>query len=155
VTEIRLDRVFTFGDQLSFLIPHEWLEGEEEGNNYLYHAPNAKSGWFRASLLTLKNTSRERLYEHLNERAKKESGDLYESGDNIVVAWEQMSDEDGVLICNYWWAVGHSHGPNCCHEALFSFTVVREGREDPETQEELSLIAQLVADAKFVEPNTA
>jgi hypothetical protein len=78
VSAIRLDRVSTFGDQLSFLIPHEWIEGENEGNNYLYHAPNADSGWLRASLLSLRNTSKEQLRDLLSERAEKHTGELYE-----------------------------------------------------------------------------
>ncbi|MGA2745245.1 MAG: hypothetical protein ABSE44_11200 [Candidatus Sulfotelmatobacter sp.] len=127
----------------------------EEGNNYLYHAPNADSGWLRASLLTLKDTSRERLCDLLNERAEKHGGDFYESGGNIVVAWEQLSEEDGIPICNYWWAVAHYHSLNVAHEALFSYTIPRERLEDPETQLTLSLLAKLVADARFAEPKIA
>jgi hypothetical protein len=77
VTEVRLDRVFTFGDQLSFLIPHDWVEADEEPDHYLYHAPNADSGWLRVSLITLRDSrtsSRERLQEVLQERAKKSMG---------------------------------------------------------------------------------
>jgi hypothetical protein len=155
VTQVRLDRVFTVGEQLSFLIPHEWIEDEEEVDHYLYHAPNANSGWLRVSLLTVKGpgkASQKRLHELLAERSRKENGQLYKSGDNIVVAWEQMSEEDGVPICNFWWAVGHSHGPDLGHEALFSYTVLRERREDPETQDFLSLLADLLADARFTAP---
>jgi hypothetical protein len=93
LSDIRLDRVTTFGGQLSFLIPHEWIESDEESGHYLYHAPNADSGWFRVSLLTLRkgDTSRAQLYKLLTHRADKEHGRLYESGENIVVAWEQLS----------------------------------------------------------------
>ena len=66
MTTTRLDRVLTFGDQLSFLIPYEWVEGEGEPDHYLYHAPNADSGWLRVSLITLKDpgkASREQLYK--------------------------------------------------------------------------------------------
>ena len=76
MTEVRPDRVFTFGDQLSFLIPHDWVEADEEADHYLYHAPKLR----------------------------------YESGENIVVAWEEISQENGASICNYWWAVAHSQG---------------------------------------------
>lgn len=155
MTTIRLDRVFIFGDQLSFLIPHEWIEEEEEPDYYLYHAPNADSGWFRVSLITLKGTSKaskEQLREILAERAQKEQGHLYESGENIVLAWQQTLEEGEEPITNFWWAVSHSHGPSLAHEALFSYTILRERGEYPETQETLSLIAQLVADARFAEP---
>ena len=153
MSEVRLDRVFTFGNQLSFLIPHEWIEADEEADHYLYHAPNADSGWFRVSLLTLRsgNASREHLYKLQAERADKERGHLYDCADNIVVAWEQISKENGMPICSCWWAVGHSHGPNLGYEALFSYTILHERRDDPETQETVALLAKLVADARFTE----
>ena len=151
----RLDRVFTYGDQLSFLIPHEWIEAPDEGGNYLYHAPDTDSGWLRASLLSLRNISREQLHQLLKRRADKRVGSLYESGDNIVISWEQLSVEDGIPICNYWWAVVHYHGPNLSHEALFSYTILRKQHEDPATKEILFLVAKLVADAQFTEPKAA
>jgi hypothetical protein len=157
VTSTRLDRVLTYGEQLSFLIPHEWIEGEEEPDHYLYHAPNADSGWLRVSLITLNSpgkSSREQLRELLLERAQKERGTLYDVGENVIVAWEKPSQEDGTAIWNYWWAVAHSHGPNLGHEALFSFTILRERHEDPATQATVSLVAKLVADARFSTPNT-
>lgn len=158
MTTARLDRVLTFGDQLSFLIPHEWIEGEEEPDHYLYHLPNADSGWLRVSLVTLKGpgkASKEHLRELLAERAQKERGDFYEVGDNIVAAWEQLSEENGVPICNHWWAVGHSYGPDLGHEALFSYTVLGDRREDTETRGTVGLLAKLVADATFAAPKIA
>jgi hypothetical protein len=94
VTTTRLDRVLTFGDQLSFLIPHEWIEGEQEPDHYLDHAPNDDSGWFLVRLITLRNPSKT-LHELLAVRVAKEQGDLWEVGGNSVVTWEQLSHEDG------------------------------------------------------------
>jgi hypothetical protein len=31
----RLDRVSVFGNTLSFLIPHDWIEGQSEDDHYL------------------------------------------------------------------------------------------------------------------------
>ena len=155
MSETRLDRVFTFGDQLSFLIPHEWIEADEESDAYLYHAPHADSGWLRVSLITvkdLKTSCRDRLLGFLKERARKESGELYESGENIVVAWERPSEQDGVLLYLYWWSVGHCHGSSLAREAMFSYTILRERRDDPDTQSTVSLIAELVANSRFTEP---
>lgn len=155
MTTIRLDRVSTFGEKLSFLIPHEWVEGSDETDHCLYHAPNTDSGWLRVSLITVTDPSkcsRERLGELLRERAQKEAGELYESGENIVAAWRQLSEESGVPICNYWWAVGHSFGPSLAREALFSYTVLRERSDDAETKGTVSLIGRLVADARFTDP---
>ena len=154
----RLDRVFLFGEQLSFLIPHEWVEEEEPGDHYLYHAPNANSGWLRVSLLTLRRpgeVSKEQLRAIFAERARKEQGELYESGDNIIVNWEQLSEENGIPICNYWWAVGHSHGADVAREALFSYTVVRTYCDTPESHETVALLAGLFASAQFASPNFA
>jgi hypothetical protein len=154
VSQVRLDRVVVFGDKLSFLIPHEWIEADDEPGTYLYHAPSADSGWFRVSLITLKETMAcsEELRELLADRAKKEGGELYESGENTVVAWEEASEQDGVPICLYWWAVGHCHRASLGREALFSYTILGDRHEDPATTETVALLAQLVADARFTEP---
>ena len=156
MTEIRLDRVSTFGDQLSFLIPHDWIESNEETDHYLYHAPHADSGWFRVSLLTLRGSGKaspERLREIMSKRARKEGGRLFEFGSNLVVAWEQLSQEDGVPIRDYWWAVSHSHSPDLGHEALFSYTVPRTRQDNPETNETVALLSRLVSDARFALPS--
>ena len=151
MTITRLDRVSIFGDKLSFLIPHEWIEEQEDGENYLYHAPNAESGWFRVSLITAPN-SPERLREHLAERAQQEHGRLYTAGDNIIVTWERPSEEDGVPIYHFWWAVGHSHEPELSREALFTYTVLLDRREDTQTRQTVSLLADLIANAEFYDP---
>jgi hypothetical protein len=157
VTTIRLDRVFPFNGKLSFLIPHEWTE-EYDTDHYLYQASNTDSGWLRVSLITLSNPgkcSKERLSELINERAQQEAGELYDSGENIVAAWKQLSEESGSPICNYWWAVAHSFGPNLAREALFSYTILRERSEDAETLEAVSLVGRLVADAQFPDSESA
>jgi hypothetical protein len=151
---IRLDRVFPFNEKLSFLIPHEWTE-EWDKDHYLYQAPNTDSGWLRVSLITLANPgecTKERLKELLTERARKESGELYESGENIVAAWKQLTEENGSPICNYWWAVSHSLGSNLGREALFSYTILRERSEETGTLETVSMIGRLVADTQFPDP---
>src|SRR5947208_2822793 len=53
-SSMRLDEVSIFGDKLSFLIPHEWVEGEGDDDHYLYHEPQADSGWLRVSLITVR-----------------------------------------------------------------------------------------------------
>ncbi len=148
---LRLDRVLPFNEKLSFLIPHEWTE-EYDTDHYLYQAPNTDSGWLRVSLITLTNPgkcSKERLRKLLNEREQNEAGELYESGENIVAAWKQLSEENGSLTCDYWWAVGHSFGPDLAREALFSYTVLRGRSEDSETRKTISLVGRLVAEAQF------
>ena len=150
VTTTRLDRVSIFGEQLSFLIPHEWEESDEDGKNYLYHAPKDRSGWLRVSLISIKkNCSREELRSLLDKRAVREDGRLFEAGDNLVVAWEKQSQEDGEPITHFWWAVGHYHEPTLSHEAMFSFTVLTEQKTASETVETVALLNQLVAQAEF------
>jgi len=153
VTDRRLDRVFIFRDQLSFLIPHEWIESEEDGENYLYHTPGATSGWLRVSLISIKPAapSKEELEKLLAERAEKEGGVLYRAGENIIAAWEQPSEEHEIPIINYWWAVGYCHGPHLSHEAMFSYTILQEKRDDFETKEMLTLLLELIAATQFAE----
>jgi hypothetical protein len=153
VTTTRLDRVFIFGDQLSFLIPHEWVEADEAGDSYLYHAPNADSGWLRASLISIKRgCSLGELRSLLDERAQKERGELFEVGDNLVVAWTKDSEEDGDPITHFWWAVGHYHEPKLSHEALFSYAVLLERKAEPEILRTVELLGELFSQAKFAPP---
>ena len=154
----RLDRVAVFGDQLSFLIPHEWLEADEKGDSYLYHAPNADSGWLRVSLISIKGPSErplEELRSHLADKAEVEHGELFEVDDNIIVEWTKDSEEDGDPITHFWWAVAHYHSPRLSHEALFSYTVLKARRADSETLETVELLGDLVSHARFSAPKTA
>jgi len=99
MSTIQLDRVFSFANQLSFQIPSEWVEDQEEGDHYLYHAPNTDSGWLRVSLITLKSpgkASKERVRAFLIKKTQKVHGKLYDYGSNIVVAWEQASKQGGL-----------------------------------------------------------
>ena len=84
----RLDRVLIFGDKLSFLISHEWVEDTSEAEDlYLYHAPGADSGWLRVSLITASNPSA-KARDLLKERAQSESGKFYQSEQNLIAEWE-------------------------------------------------------------------
>jgi hypothetical protein len=158
VTAQRLDRVAIFGDQLSFLIPHEWVESDEADDYCLYHAPDTDSGWLRVSLISNREPS-ERLPEELRsllaERADKRNGRLFESGSNIVVEWMKDSEQDGDPITQFWWAVAHYHGPTLSHEALFSYTVLTVRKTDAETLRTVELVRELVSQAKFTPPKVA
>jgi hypothetical protein len=142
VTTTRLDRIAIFGDQLSFLIPHEWVATEEEGDSYLYHAASADSGRFRASLISIKRGCSS------PRKAQEEHGHLFEVGNNLVVAWTKESEEGGDPITHFWWAVGHYHGSKLSHEALFSYTVLKERKTATETLETIE-IRGLLGHAEF------
>jgi hypothetical protein len=152
VTISRLDRVSIFGDKLSFLIPHEWVEDHDESQDvYLYHAPRTDSGWLRVSLITAKNSSA-KARDLLAERARQRNGKLRQLGPNSVATWEKPSQEDGVAIYQYWWAVLQSLGPELIREALFSYTVRADHRGNAETQDAVSLLSDLFCNAEFSDP---
>jgi hypothetical protein len=90
----RLDEVSIFGKKVRFLIPHEWVEGDEETHDYyLYQAPHADSeDWF----------------------ISEESG-------NYVERSEKRSHEDGSDIHIYYWKVANIVLPDRVLE-LFSHT---------------------------------
>jgi hypothetical protein len=115
---IRLDEVSIFGDKVSFLIPHEWVEGEDEGNAYLYHAPETDSGWLRVSLITV-NTDEptERLQQLF---ADSDDLTISEKNGNYVDRSEKRSHEDGNDIHIYYWKVANVVLPDCVLEAVFS-----------------------------------
>ena len=93
----RLDRVSIFGDKLSFLIPHEWVETFDD-DYYVYHHPETESGWLRVTLLTVRTGD-----EAPAGRLKK----IFESKENVIVEYqtgnfisisEKDSEEDGNRI---------------------------------------------------------
>lgn len=89
MSNARLARVLVLGDPLGFQIAHEWIESAEQVDHYLYHLPNADSGWFPVSRITVRGeqkASRRHLLELLRQQANKGQGTFYEFGNNIVVA---------------------------------------------------------------------
>jgi hypothetical protein len=142
----RLDEVFIFGERVRFLIPHEWVEGDEEGNDtYLCHAPNSDSGWLRVSLITVNtNEPEERL-----ERLFADSGGWFisEKTGNYVERSEKRSHEDGSDIHIYYWKVANVVLPDRVLEAVFSYTILAARCEELETKETVALVGQLVSEA--------
>src|SRR5262249_50423002 len=137
-----------FGDKLRFLIPHEWVEGEDENNTYLYHAPNTNSGWLRVSLITVNTV------EPAMERLRAIFGDSTTTTDsktgNLVELTEKDSLEDGSPIHIYSWKVANAVPPNVVREAIFSYTVLAAQMQDSETQRTVRLLSELVSQAVFV-----
>jgi hypothetical protein len=149
MTKIRLDEVSIFGDKLRLLIPHEWVEGEDENNTYLYRAPNTDSGWLRVSLITV-NTA-----EPAMERLRAIFGDSTTTTTdsktgNLVELTEKDSLEDGTSIHIYYWKVANAVPPNVVREAIFSYTVLAAQMQDSETQRTVRLLSELVSQAVFV-----
>lgn len=145
----RLDEVTIFNDKLTFLIPHEWIEAESgEDGTYLYQVPDARSGWFRVSLITIDNIARpaERLEEifsdHKNVSANEATG-------NLIRRTEKNSAEDGVPLHICYWFVGGCVPPHSVYKAVFSYTVLFDVLNDDDTQEEVRLLEQQVSEARF------
>jgi hypothetical protein len=145
----RLDQVFTFGDKLSFLIPHEWIEGESghEGT-YLYHYPDADSGWLRVTLLTSKGSGdrAERVEEPFR---KKKDFWVDEKTGNLVNSYEKDIEQDGDLLHIYYWLVGNFVPPDLVHEAVFSYTILREKANDEENQAMINVLSRVLPRADF------
>jgi hypothetical protein len=145
----RLDEVFTFGDQLSFLIPHEWIEGDSDDDGiYLYHYPDADSGWLRVSLLTLKGCAdpAERLHDLFR---KKPSYWVEEETENLVHTFEKDTEQDGDLLHMYYWQVGNFVKPDLVQEAIFSYTILRDRVKDKSNLRMISVLSQVLPRAKF------
>jgi hypothetical protein len=144
---IRLDEVSVFGGKVRFLIPHEWVEGEDEGNTYLYHAPETDSGWLRVSLITVNtNEPAERLQQLF---ADSDDLTISEKNGNYVNRSEKSSQGNGNDIHIYYWKVANVVLPNRVLEAVFSYTILAEKRNEMETHETVKLVGQLVAEAIF------
>jgi hypothetical protein len=142
----RLDEVSIFGEKVRFLIPHEWVEDESEEDTYLYHAPEAKSGWLRVSLITVRtDTPEERLRGLFSDSEYFTS----EQQGNLVARSEKQSRENGAQIYIYYWQVANAVQPNRVFQAVFSYTVLADKCEEPETQKSVELVGDLVSEAVF------
>lgn len=146
--QIRLDEVGVFSEKLRFLIPHEWVEVDDGADNvYLYQAPPTDSGWLRVSLITLNtNEPEERL-----QRLFADSGDIFisEKRGNYVESSEKHSHENGNDIHIYYWKVANVVLPDRVLEAVFSFTILAEKKEETESRETVKLVGDLVSETLF------
>ena len=145
---MRLDEVTVFGGKLSFFIPHDW-EQEDEDGDLLYHPPNADSGWFRVSLITVKSvdgTAAERLKRGFEDKGNVTQNE--ETG-NWISTRQKDSEEAGVKIRIYYWFVGNVVGPDLMRRAIFSYTVLLDRASDDETKEMLDLLGQIAGLANF------
>ena len=148
----RLDEVSVFNGRLTFLIPHEWIEGESgEDGTYLYHAPDARSGWFRVSLITTSNVARpaDRLVQLFRNH---DNVSVTEATGNLIGRREKDSEEDGTPLHIFYWFVGGCVPPDRVCEAVFSYTVQSNALDNNETQSEVMLLGQLVSKAHFNPP---
>ena len=146
----RLDAVSIFNDKLTFLIPHEWIEVESDENDvYQYQLPDAKSGFFRISLITGHGPA-----EKLRKSFQKEHGnvEVNPATGNFLARSEKASTQDGTRLHIYYWFVGGSVAPDVIREAVFSYTVLADLSDDSETQSDVKIIGQLIADARFDRP---
>lgn len=146
----RLDAVSIFNDKLSFLIPHEWIEVESDENDvYQYQLPDATSGFFRVSLITAHGPA-----EKLRVNFRKNHGqvEVNPTTGDFIARSEKASTQDGTRIHIYYWFVGGSVAPDVICEAVFSYTVLAHLRDNIETQSDVKIIGELVADARFDRP---
>lgn len=145
----RLDQVFTFGEKLSFLIPHEWIEGKsEEPDTCLYHYPDDDSGWLRVSLVTRRVIGDPA--EHLQEffRKKKDYWVEAKTG-NLVNNYDKDIEQDGELLHIYYWIVGNYIPPDLVSEAIFSYTIPRGRVNDEGNQDMINVLSQALPRANF------
>ena len=145
----RLDEVSIFKGKLSFLIPHEWIEGESgDSEEYLYQAPDGRSGWLRVSLITTKGVAdpSERLGKLFGESENVTRNEL--TG-NLIRRSEKDTVEDGDKIHIHYWFVGGIVLPDIACEAVFSYTVLAENVSEATTKSEIQVLDQLLSKARF------
>jgi hypothetical protein len=148
-TSRRLDRVTIFNGKISFLIPHEW-EQFDEGDDYLYRVPNATSGWFRVSLITLNPKGSETQFDCLEGLfAGRDNVTEDEQTGNRIYAFEKDSEEAGHKIHQYKWLVANAASPGAVREAVFSYTVLQEFQVSDETASMVELLRQVVSGTDF------
>jgi hypothetical protein len=144
----RLDRVLVFGDKLSFLVPHEWVE-TTENDHYLYQRPGTYSGWLRVSLITSKPVNETPAQCLARIFRGRDDTTVDERTGNVVCASEKNSEENGVKIRLYYWKVANIVPPDFVYEAVFSYTVLLDRVKDEETALTVKLVGQLAGQAEF------
>jgi hypothetical protein len=144
---IRLDEVSIFNHKLRFFIPHHWVEGEDEADTFLYHAPGTDSGWLRVSLITAQAADPNERLQALLPMA--DCLLINEANGNRVKRSEKRSHEDGSDLHIYNWIVGNAVLPNRVFEAVFSYTILAERINDRETKQTVELLEGLVSQAVF------
>jgi hypothetical protein len=148
--KLRLDRVYLFQNQVSFLIPHEWVEGHANGNFYFYHAPEADSGWLRVSLITPRMTQESaanEIQQLENDWVNDPKVFVFreENTGNLLKKWEKSDTEDGTDIHLYYWSVANTVKPDKVLVALFSLTILADRIDAPETRYLVSLMEGLIS----------
>jgi len=155
---IRLDRVFAFRNQISFLIPHDWVEADASDDFYLYHAPQTESGWLRVSLTTLAltgETPSERLQRLQDKWLEDEGVRVFheEETRNLLKKWEKDTVEDGEPIHLFYWSVANKVEPDSVLVALFSYTVLSDRMNELGTIDTVNLVEELVSMTLFSRPH--
>ena len=146
---VRLDRVSIFGNKLSFLIPHEWVERLDD-DHYIYQEPETDSGWLRVSLLTVTTVAGEVPAQRLKQLySGKENVTVEGETGNVVCTCEKDSEESEKHIHLYYWNVANVVPPDLVREAVFSYTILRDRMDDEETKQAVRTIGQLVSQAEF------
>lgn len=149
---VRLDQVFTYGNQLSFLIPQDWKE-IDEGDCYCYEQPD-QQGWLRVSLFTARGQgkgSKANASESLKNEAKQLGRDYFELGDNLVQRWKEFSEREGISACNCHWTVSRCFPADVNKKALFTFTLPSARLHAPKTKQLIELLSELFSKAEFSE----
>jgi hypothetical protein len=140
----RLDQVVSFGDKLGFLIPHEWIEGESgRDGTYVYHYPDADSGWLRVNLVTSKVSGNpaERLQELFQNKVNCW---VEEKTGNLVSNYEKDLEQDGEDLHTYYWLVGNCVPPGLIREAIFPYTILRDRINDEENRGTVNVLSQVL-----------
>jgi len=146
--QMRVDRITIFDGRLSFLIPHEWKQYDED-ENYLYCVPNTESGWFRVTLAETQ-CFRELPAEVLRgDFANRQNVTQDTETGNLVSAFEHDSEEEGQRIHVYYWVVANVVQTDLVRTAIFSYAVLTDCMLDGETKEMVSLITQNVTKSDF------
>lgn len=144
---LRLDEI-TYLDKIKFLIPHHWVEEDDEEEG-CYFDPAGDSGWLRVSLIRVDGAGTQ---DELRNDAREKGERLFEAGENLVRASVKSNIEQGEKISVHFWKVSRSVFPDLVRIAVFSYTVP-ESRTTHETwSAELKLIEDLVSKAEFIVP---
>jgi hypothetical protein len=148
----RLDRVYTYEDQVSFLIPHEWEEIDDADDHYCYEEPGDEGGigWLRVSLICTKGDGcAQRETHRLKQDGNAEGRQFWAKGENLVQHWREFSEREGDPLCNHYWSVTRAFPPNEVKKVVFTYTVPSQRIHEIRTQQIISLLSEKLSESAF------
>lgn len=130
---------------VSFRIPSDWVEGDEEGVGAVYGQPDIDDGALRLDVISV-STNEPAQARLLQLMAKDDQSlDLLTNG-NVLRYYVEHSKTDETILLHYW-HVGCALREDFICIAIFSFTLFKSRAQAPESLETVEFLDDEIRNA--------